>query len=327
MSSLTAIRTVRRSATTLAVSAAILTGFAVSPAGATATAAPSRGQAVSWSTAVFNLLNAERVANHVAPLIGSVNLTTIAHLHNVKMAAYNTTSHQLPGELPPRTRIAQAGFSAVIAGENLAQTTDWTAAGALARHVAMYTETPAAIGNRANIYNGTYRYVGVDVAVDAAHHKLWITEDFSTRPPPVAAPSVAAMATEMLRMINAERAAHGRLPLRNNSLLIRSAHGHNLHMAAANSMSHLIPGELGFLPRLLQAGYHPSYAAENIAWNSNRTLQGVLYLQTIMYNEVPPNDAHRVNMLNATYRDVGVDVYQDTAHHKVWVTQDFGLPQ
>jgi uncharacterized protein YkwD len=43
-----------------------------------------------------------------------------------------------------------------------------------------------------------------------------------------------------------------------------------------------------------------------------------------MYNETPPNDGHRLNILNTHYRNVGVDVYFDKVHHKLWLTTDFG---
>ncbi|MDT4945595.1 MAG: hypothetical protein QOH14_2328, partial [Pseudonocardiales bacterium] len=29
-------------------------------------------------------------------------------------------------------------------------------------------------------------------------------------------------------------------------------------------------------------------------------------------------------ILNPVYRDVGVDIYMDGAHHKMWLTEDFG---
>jgi uncharacterized protein YkwD len=322
-----ALRTMRRTLTTLCLCLGILVGFAVNPGGASA--APSRATAVSWTASVFKALNVERAAHHLPQLGSSGRLTSIARLHNVKMAAYNRLSHQLPGELTARTRIARAGFSASTAGENLAQTTNWTLAGALAQQHAMYVGPYAISGRRANILNPGFRYVGVDVAIDPVHHKLWITQDFSVLPPALATPSTStstsSMAAEMLKTMNAERAANGRPALRMNAALIRSAHGHNVKMASANLMSHLLGGELGFLARLLQVGYRPRAAGENIGWNSNRSVAGVLYLQRIMYNEVPPNDAHRVNILSTTYREVGIDVYLDTAHNKLWMTQDFGL--
>jgi hypothetical protein len=56
-----------------------------------------------------------------------------------------------------------------------------------------------------------------------------------------------------------------------------------------------------------------------------QTVAGLLQLQTLMYNEKAPDDGHRVNILNPSYREVGIDVYFDAAHHTMWFTQDFGL--
>jgi uncharacterized protein YkwD len=43
-----------------------------------------------------------------------------------------------------------------------------------------------------------------------------------------------------------------------------------------------------------------------------------------MYNEKAPNNGHRLNILSSKFRQVGVDVYLDRTHHKVWLTTDFG---
>jgi uncharacterized protein YkwD len=125
-------------------------------------------------------------------------------------------------------------------------------------------------------------------------------------------------------LINSERALHGSGYLYMNSHLQLSARRHNVTMARYNTMSHQLPGEPYFSTRMTQAGYQWSWAGENIAWNSAMTLSGVLTLERLMYNEKAPNDAHRVNILNRHYRDVGVDVYLDPAHHKIWLTTDFG---
>jgi uncharacterized protein YkwD len=47
-------------------------------------------------------------------------------------------------------------------------------------------------------------------------------------------------------------------------------------------------------------------------------------LELLMYREKPPNDGHRRNILNHGFRNVGVDIYVDAAHHKLWLTTDFG---
>jgi uncharacterized protein YkwD len=46
-----------------------------------------------------------------------------------------------------------------------------------------------------------------------------------------------------------------------------------------------------------------------------------------MYDEAPPNDGHRRNILSATFVDVGVDVIEDKTHGRVWLTTDFGHPR
>lgn len=125
-------------------------------------------------------------------------------------------------------------------------------------------------------------------------------------------------------MINAERQLHGLRPLSMAPALRLSARRHNLTMAAYNEMSHQLPGEPNFAQRETNAGYTWGWAGENIAWNSEMTLAGVKLLERIMYNEKPPENGHRLNILNTHFRNVGVDVYMDQKHHKVWLTTDFG---
>jgi uncharacterized protein YkwD len=128
----------------------------------------------------------------------------------------------------------------------------------------------------------------------------------------------------MLRLVNAERAVHGLRPLRMAWHLRQSSRHHNVTMARFNEMSHQLPGEPVFTKRMSNAGYNWSWAGENIAWNSDMTLSGVALLERLMYNEKPPNDDHRLNILNTHYRNIGVDVYMDHENHKVWLTTDFG---
>jgi uncharacterized protein YkwD len=128
----------------------------------------------------------------------------------------------------------------------------------------------------------------------------------------------------ILRLLNTERALHGLRPLYMAPGLRLSARRHNLTMAHFDEMSHQLPGEPDFAARITNAGYHWSYAGENIGWNSEMTLSGVALLQRLMYNEKPPNDGHRVNILSSHFRNIGVDVYMDKKNHKVWLTTDFG---
>jgi len=138
---------------------------------------------------------------------------------------------------------------------------------------------------------------------------------------PVPRPPIAAA---VLGELNAERAAHGLPALRPSSALEASALRHARAMARADAMSHRLPGEAPFTARIRAAGYPWRWAGENIAWNSALGTAGAVQLERIMYRERPPADEHRVNILDPHYRDVGVAVLLDPAHHRLWLTTDFG---
>src|SRR3979411_2033099 len=65
-----------------------------------------------------------------------------------------------------------------------------------------------------------------------------------------ATPAESNAARSVFTMLNAERAAN-RLPaLGWSDALVASAHRHNLSMAAANSMQHVLPGEVSVGQRI-----------------------------------------------------------------------------
>lgn len=131
-------------------------------------------------------------------------------------------------------------------------------------------------------------------------------------------------ANAVLALMNIERSAHHLPALTLRSSLLTSSRRHDIKMAYYNKMSHQLPGEAAFYDRIENAGYYWTWCGENIAWNSNISVAGVRALETMMYNEVAPNNAHRLNILNSHYANVGIDIYIDLTHHKVWMTQDFG---
>lgn len=163
-------------------------------------------------------------------------------------------------------------------------------------------------------------------AVLAVTGALLVPPDAGAAPNPARRPAVrqSNMADGVFRHLNYERSLHGLRPLTMSADLVHSAHRHNLRMARFNVLSHQLPGEAFFATRILKAGYHWLWAGENIGWNSRMTYHGVIRLEQMMYHEKPPNDGHRVNILSPHYRNVGVDVYLDPKHHKVWLTTDFG---
>ncbi len=132
------------------------------------------------------------------------------------------------------------------------------------------------------------------------------------------------MALAVEKMINAERRAHGLPRLYMRKTLMLSARRHDFTMARYDEMSHQVQGEPVFTSRIRSAGYKWKWAGENIAWNSQMTTAGVQQLESMMYNERAPYDEHRLNILNTHYKNVGVDVYLDSTHKRVWLTTDFG---
>ena len=133
-----------------------------------------------------------------------------------------------------------------------------------------------------------------------------------------------SIGNSVLRTLNAERRAHHLAPLSMNRNLQLSARRHDITMARFNAMSHQLRGEASFSRRITTAGYTWRAAGENIAWNSQMNTHGVLQLEVWMYNEKAPANGHRLNILSRNFANVGVDVYLDQAHHKVWLTTDFG---
>lgn len=132
------------------------------------------------------------------------------------------------------------------------------------------------------------------------------------------------IANQMLQLLNQQRATHHLPPLHMAARLATSAHWHNVHMAQANVMAHRLPRERYFADRITRAGYRWRTAGENIGWNRDATALGARYLERVMYDEHAPNDGHRVNILSRQFTQVGINVYYDTVHHKMWFTQDFG---
>ena len=147
--------------------------------------------------------------------------------------------------------------------------------------------------------------------------------------PPASAPPASAaqtIARAIFAELNSERAQNGLPALRMNSDLISSAHAHNLRMAAANTMSHQLPGEPALGARITATGYSWHSAGENVAYSTVETAAEAVRLERVMYNETPPDNGHRLNILSPVFIDVGIDVVLDGPTGKMWFTEDFGAP-
>jgi uncharacterized protein YkwD len=127
--------------------------------------------------------------------------------------------------------------------------------------------------------------------------------------------------SQVVALTNQLRQQHGCAPLAISPALSLAAQQHSQEMADNNYFSHVDLG--GHHPdwRARQAGYTGSAGAENIAAGYTTAEEVVM----AWYNETPPNDGHRLNLLNCSLTEVGIGyaVNPSSKYRSYW-TQDFG---
>jgi uncharacterized protein YkwD len=131
----------------------------------------------------------------------------------------------------------------------------------------------------------------------------------------------------VLAHINAAREENGLAPYALSADLSRASQLHTELMVNGCGLSHQCPGEASLGDRFTAQGVHWTSAGENIGYGSAGSSQSAIIaaangLTDSMLAEVPPNDGHRRNLLNSTFRFVGLAVVRD-ANGLVWMTQDF----
>jgi uncharacterized protein YkwD len=143
-------------------------------------------------------------------------------------------------------------------------------------------------------------------------------------PPPAAAPA-GEIATRALARTNQYRRQFGCPALTLDPALTQAAQAHSNDMARNDFFSHT--GSDGAQPdqRLLRAGYRFTRMAENLAAGYD-TPEAMV---DALFNETPPNDGHRRNILDCALREMGLgysflaDDGGNVAYNHYW-TQDFG---
>ena len=126
---------------------------------------------------------------------------------------------------------------------------------------------------------------------------------------------------QVLALTNALRQQHGCPALQISPELNIAAQSHSQDMADHNYFSHLDAD--GHTPkwRAQQAGYLGNAGTENIAAGYSTAEEVVM----AWYNETPPNDGHRINLLNCSLTDIGIGyaINPSSDFGSYW-TQDFG---
>jgi uncharacterized protein YkwD len=135
------------------------------------------------------------------------------------------------------------------------------------------------------------------------------------------------LAQRLFKKINQDRATNNLPPLAWEPRLERSAHQHDLVMAAGCGLMHQCPHEPDLGTRISQQGVQWRTVGENIgeggpvssnddAWNM------VSMIHQGMMAEKPPDDGHRRNLLSTDFHRIGISIDID-AHHTLWLTEDF----
>ena len=126
---------------------------------------------------------------------------------------------------------------------------------------------------------------------------------------------------QVVDLTNQLRQQHGCPPLTLSPQLTIAARGHSQDMANRNYFSHIDLTGHNSGWRAQQAGYSGTAGWENIAAGYMTAMNVV----SSWYNERPPNDGHRRNMLNCALTDIGVGYgYNANSSYGSYWTQDFG---
>ena len=134
-----------------------------------------------------------------------------------------------------------------------------------------------------------------------------------TRPP--SSGGGGSTASQVISLVNAARADAGCGPVSANGALASAAQAHSADMAANDYFSHTSQDGRSFSDRIRAAGYSGGAMAENIA-------AGQSSASSVMAGWMD-SPGHRANILNCTYRHIGVGVATGGSYGTYW-TQDFG---
>ena len=122
----------------------------------------------------------------------------------------------------------------------------------------------------------------------------------------------------MIALVNRDRG--GLAPLAENGQLDAAARAHSIKMAQSGNMSHD-----GWDSEIAAAGFTPGppgMTGQNIALRSGGYSPDAI--ESMFFNETPPNDGHRQNILNSSFHQIGIGCMLNNATGVYWWTQDFG---
>jgi uncharacterized protein YkwD len=149
----------------------------------------------------------------------------------------------------------------------------------------------------------------------------------SSKPATTAPETSGSVVDQVLAHINAARKDEGLGALTLDSSLSKASALHNQLMIDGCGLSHQCSGEAGLGDRFTAQGVKWSSAGENIGFGSSGSSDSAKVnaangLTDSMLAETPPNDGHRKNLLNPSFKRIGLSVVRDSKG-VTWMTQDF----
>lgn len=130
-----------------------------------------------------------------------------------------------------------------------------------------------------------------------------------------APPVSAGGSSEVVSLVNQERARAGCGPVSPNGALDAAAQGHSADMATNDYFSHTSLDGRSFADRIRAAGYSGGTIGENIAAGQGSAA-------SVMASWMG-SSGHRANILNCSFRHIGVGLARGGSYGTYW-TQTFG---
>jgi uncharacterized protein YkwD len=144
---------------------------------------PNTPDAASSAAAVaqvlFTALNNARRQAGLAPLSWSAGLQRSAAGHNRAMAQANQLASRVDNEPALGVRQANQGVLGSYAAETLGCADTTHPGDAVTTQQAMLAEQPPDDSRRQSLLSSVVNTVGINVLLDQAHGRVWITEDFA----------------------------------------------------------------------------------------------------------------------------------------------------
>ena len=168
---------------TLAACAACLLGPAAAASACDdAATPPTRATIAAARSATLCLINAARAKHGLGQLGTAAPLTRAASAHSRDMAMHDFFSHDSPGGLTPKQRIAGAGYLDGASTWAIGETIAW-GSGDLASPSSIVRSWLRSAGHRAILLDGRYDDVGIGIALGApgGSSGATFTGDFGAR--------------------------------------------------------------------------------------------------------------------------------------------------